>query len=57
MMNQNSAPTAHRAKEAGQRKRPHPASQQPLSLRGGNLARASWWNLLPASQSVSKRES
>jgi hypothetical protein len=40
----------------GQRKRPHTASQQPLSLRDGNLAHESWWNPIRANQSVSKRE-
>jgi hypothetical protein len=46
----------------GQRKRPthnppdcvHPSST-PLSLHDGNLASHSWWNPLPAGQSVSER--
>ncbi len=50
-----SAPAQHRATEPGQRKRPHTASQQPLSLRDGNLAPEIWWNPIPASQSVSER--
>jgi hypothetical protein len=62
MMNQGSAPTAYRAREPGQRrgpgrrKRPHPSSQQPPSLREGNMAPESWWNLILANQIASKRE-